>query len=237
MGRPRIDVDIAKLQDTIDELENARIAAGNPFRSRFELHEAIANTEWARSLGLSVAVIYLRIRDHGLECQTPAYSVRRSGRKSRLSSAVSQFNTKEFLQVFLDQGIEIEGIHSIITNAGFDKETNTKIQGAWKILRERYSSPSLLRAEMDRQAAEKTQQASATRGDDSPLDDDSDEDDDLPLDEDGDESDDRPREDHGDEDDETGDFSELTPEEFNARQAAYDSRDYEVQETDSSVAI
>ena len=65
MARTKIPVDAAKLQETVSGLE-----ANRTFVNQSALFQAVAETEWAKGLKLTPAVIYLRVREFKTTCKT-----------------------------------------------------------------------------------------------------------------------------------------------------------------------
>jgi hypothetical protein len=72
-GRKPIPVTALDLQNTISQIEQ-----GGAFASRSALWDAVANTDWAKSIGLTAQVAMLKAKSFALQIKTPV------GRRGRL---------------------------------------------------------------------------------------------------------------------------------------------------------
>src|SRR4051812_7526693 len=159
MARQEMFVDIAKLKTVIDQLEADQIANGasedRPFRSRNELHKAVAATDWGQAIGLTPVVVALRIDRYGVECKTgvraramvtvPGSESSKGGSPAMVpmqrKSIYRGIDLDAFMAPFLERGLEVNSLASIMTSSTHTKYANLKIQAAWHDLRERFSIP------------------------------------------------------------------------------------------------
>lgn len=86
MAKPKLNVDKMELASVIEMIEK-----DGPLTNRFLLHEAVANTEWAKNhpnKAVTPSVVFLRIDEFGIEPKTP------KGRRGRPPANGYQTNTQ-----------------------------------------------------------------------------------------------------------------------------------------------
>jgi hypothetical protein len=156
--------------DQLEAEQVARGAPANrPFKSRNELCKAVAATDWGQAVGLTHVVVALRIDRYSIECKTEVRSrgvavavapvatpmVVPGVEPDDMTSSVAAVGSapaprkalyrgidlEAFVAPFLERGLEVTALSSIMTSSLHNKNTNLKIQAAWHDLRERFLIP------------------------------------------------------------------------------------------------
>jgi hypothetical protein len=119
MPRIKKEIDIVALQKTIENLELKQ-----QFTNRSELFQAVSNSNWGKSVGISPSLVYLRVNEHGLQLKTP---VGKRGRSSigRVPGQTRNNRKKEYiaqnsqcLQMMLKEHRELPLIENIVEKIG-----------------------------------------------------------------------------------------------------------------------
>lgn len=155
MSRTKVQISISELQDAIDQLEETK-----PFNSPHKLHEALAQTPWAKELGATPVMFYLRIKEVNIDPDNPVITMRvkparrvkprEPGEQSegrpvttrRLKATGLSFPGLDLLvDTFRGRGIEITGVDQLITSSQKSISENRAIMLAWADIRDKLGIP------------------------------------------------------------------------------------------------
>lgn len=138
MGRPKVSIPIDELQDAIRQLEATKL-----FTSPHKLYEAVAETPWARAIGVSAMMIYFRVKEANVNPANPviAMRVKPARRVGSREPGVTFAGLDLLLDTFRRRGIEITSVEQLISSSRKSPEENHAIFLAWADLRDKLGIP------------------------------------------------------------------------------------------------
>jgi hypothetical protein len=157
MARTKVQIEIGELQDAITQLEGAKL-----FTSPHKLYEAVAQTPWARQLGATPVMVYLRVKEVNVDPDNPVITMkvkpaRKVGprepgdqdgnrpAKARSAKATAAGLTFDGINILMDafrnRGIEVTAVEHLITSALNLPDENRAIMLAWADLRDTLKMP------------------------------------------------------------------------------------------------
>jgi len=177
MARTKVEINIVELQDAINQLEGAKL-----FSSPHKLYEAIAQTNWARGLGATAVMIYLRVKEANTDPNNPQITMkvkparrvgpREAGEQGESRPAaptarrtkatgVTFAGLDMLIETFRDRGVEITGPGNLITSSQKTAQENRAIMLAWADLRDKLGLPKPIKKTADAVNDEVVQVAAA----------------------------------------------------------------------------
>lgn len=155
MARTKVQIEVGELQSAITQLESTKL-----FSSPHKLYEAIAQTPWARALGATAVMIYLRVKEVNVDPDNPVLimkvkAARKVGpRDPNAPSATRPATAKRakvagvtfagldvLIDVFQGRGIEVDSVEWLVASSQKSDAENRAIRLAWSDLRDRLALP------------------------------------------------------------------------------------------------
>jgi len=155
MARTKIQIEVGELQDAITQLESTKL-----FSSPHKLYEAIAQSNWARALGATAVMIYLKVKEVNVDPDNPVITMRvKPARKvgprdPNATSASRPATTRRakvtgvtcagfdvLMDVFQGRGIEVDSVEWLVASSQKSDAENRAIRLAWADLRDRLGLP------------------------------------------------------------------------------------------------
>jgi hypothetical protein len=157
MARTKVRIAVDELQDAINQLEASRL-----FTSPHKLYEAVAQTPWARALGATPVMVYLRVKEVNVDPDHPVITMRvkparkvgpretvagdqgesRPAKTRRVKVAGATFDGIHLLMdAFRNRGIEVTVVEQLITDSRNSYDENRMIILAWADLRDKLRIP------------------------------------------------------------------------------------------------
>lgn len=148
MPRRKIHIDVGELQEAITKLEATKL-----FSSPHTMYQAIAETPWARALGATAIMFYLRVKEVNVDPDNPVIKMRAKPvrrvkpRDPNDQSSPARVKGLTFpgldilIDVFRGRGIEITGVEWLVASSQKSYDENRAIRLAWSDLRDKLGLP------------------------------------------------------------------------------------------------
>jgi hypothetical protein len=150
MARPKVQIEVGELQDAITQLESLKL-----FSSPHKLYEAVAETPWARSLGATAIMVYLRVKEVNVDPDNPVITMRvKPARRVGPRDPNAQVTTRSakvagvtivgldvLIDVFQQRGIKVDDIEWLVASSQKSEAENRAIRLAWSDLRDKLGLP------------------------------------------------------------------------------------------------